>query len=39
MLSPEVRFKDYGLVSVEVIDNGSGLAPDDYDTVGELCLN
>ncbi|EPQ53006.1 DNA mismatch repair protein MutL [Gloeophyllum trabeum ATCC 11539] len=32
--SIEVRFKDYGLKSVEVIDNGSGIAPEDYDSVG-----
>ncbi|KAI0798252.1 hypothetical protein C8Q75DRAFT_845669 [Abortiporus biennis] len=29
----EVRFKDYGLESIEVIDNGSGIAPADYDAV------
>lgn len=29
----EVRFKNYGLTSVEVIDNGSGIAPADYDSV------
>ncbi|KAI0263552.1 hypothetical protein BC834DRAFT_886174 [Gloeopeniophorella convolvens] len=29
----EVRFKDYGLKSVEIIDNGSGVAPEDYDSV------
>ncbi|TFY55610.1 hypothetical protein EVG20_g9258, partial [Dentipellis fragilis] len=30
----EIRFKDFGLKSIEVIDNGSGIAPEDYDSVG-----
>ncbi|OCH89384.1 DNA mismatch repair protein MutL [Obba rivulosa] len=29
----EVRFKDYGLQSFEVVDNGSGIAPEDYDAI------
>ncbi|KAG1880998.1 hypothetical protein F4604DRAFT_1749317 [Suillus subluteus] len=29
----EVRFLNYGLKSIEVIDNGCGIAPKDYDTV------
>ncbi|KDQ18354.1 hypothetical protein BOTBODRAFT_127226 [Botryobasidium botryosum FD-172 SS1] len=29
----EVRFKDYGVGSVEVIDNGSGIAAKDYDAI------
>ncbi|EMD32702.1 hypothetical protein CERSUDRAFT_161174 [Gelatoporia subvermispora B] len=29
----EVRFKDYGLQSFEVIDNGSGITPEDYDAI------
>ena len=32
--APEVRFKDYGLESFEVIDNGSGIRPDDYHSIG-----
>ncbi|ETW76828.1 hypothetical protein HETIRDRAFT_66078 [Heterobasidion irregulare TC 32-1] len=31
--SIEVRFKDYGLKSIEVIDNGCGIAPADYDSI------
>ena len=30
----EVKIKDNGVKSVEVVDNGSGIAKDDYDTVG-----
>ncbi|KAI0049102.1 DNA mismatch repair protein MutL [Auriscalpium vulgare] len=30
----EVRFKEYGLRSIEVIDNGTGIAPQNYDSVG-----
>ncbi|THU96806.1 hypothetical protein K435DRAFT_722494 [Dendrothele bispora CBS 962.96] len=30
----EVRFKNYGLNSVEVIDNGSGIADKDHDSIG-----
>lgn len=30
----EVRFKDYGAESVEVLDNGSGISPENYDGVG-----
>ncbi|KII84936.1 hypothetical protein PLICRDRAFT_117370 [Plicaturopsis crispa FD-325 SS-3] len=29
----EVRFKDYGLKSIEVVDNGTGIAPEDYDSI------
>ncbi|KDR71587.1 hypothetical protein GALMADRAFT_75124, partial [Galerina marginata CBS 339.88] len=29
----EVRFKNYGLTSVEVVDNGSGISEDDYDSI------
>ncbi|CAN9365445.1 unnamed protein product [Alternaria alternata] len=31
--SIEVRFKNHGLDAIEVQDNGSGIAPDDYDTI------
>ncbi|KAH7108172.1 hypothetical protein BKA62DRAFT_609936 [Auriculariales sp. MPI-PUGE-AT-0066] len=31
--SIEVRFKQYGLASIEVIDNGTGIAPSDYNSV------
>lgn len=35
-LSPEeVRFRDHGLKSIEVVDNGLGISPGDYDTIGE----
>jgi DNA mismatch repair protein PMS2 len=33
MLNTEVRFKNHGLDSIEVQDNGSGIAPDDYETI------
>ncbi|KAL1623559.1 ATP-binding mismatch repair protein [Neofusicoccum ribis] len=31
--SPDVRFKNHGLDSIEVQDNGHGIAPDDYETI------
>ncbi|KAF2639656.1 DNA mismatch repair protein MutL [Massarina eburnea CBS 473.64] len=31
--SIEVRFKNSGLDSIEVQDNGAGIAPEDYDTI------
>jgi DNA mismatch repair protein PMS2 len=30
----EVRFKNNGLDSIEVQDNGTGIAPEDFDTIG-----
>jgi DNA mismatch repair protein PMS2 len=34
MSATEVRFKDYGLKTLEVIDNGSGIAPENYESIG-----
>ena len=31
----DVRFKNHGLESIEVQDNGAGIAPADYETIGE----
>ncbi|KAH9942865.1 DNA mismatch repair protein MutL [Amylocystis lapponica] len=31
--SIDVRFKDHGLNTIEVIDNGSGIAAEDYDAI------
>jgi DNA mismatch repair protein PMS2 len=36
MAAIEVRFKDHGLKTLEVIDNGSGIAPENYDSIGKL---
>lgn len=33
--SVEVRFKDNGLDSVEVVDNGSGIPQEDWEMIGE----
>jgi DNA mismatch repair protein PMS2 len=35
MAAIEVRFKDYGLKTLEVIDNGSGIAPENYESIGK----
>lgn len=35
MAAIEVRFKDYGLKSLEVIDNGSGITPENYESIGK----
>jgi signal transduction histidine kinase len=32
--SIEVRFRNHGLDAIEVIDNGTGIAPEDFDSVG-----
>ncbi|KAF8551157.1 DNA mismatch repair protein MutL [Imleria badia] len=31
--SIEVRFQNHGLKSIEIVDNGSGIAPKDYDSI------
>jgi LytS/YehU family sensor histidine kinase len=36
--SIEVRFKNNGLDSIEVQDNGSGISPENYENIGMLCL-
>lgn len=33
----EVKFKQYGLDSIEVVDNGSGIDERDHDSIG-MCL-
>jgi DNA mismatch repair protein PMS2 len=32
----EIRFKNNGLDSIEVQDNGAGISPADFDTIGML---
>lgn len=34
----DVRFKNSGLDSIEVQDNGHGIAPADHETIGEQTL-
>jgi DNA mismatch repair protein PMS2 len=31
---PEVRFHSHGLKTIEIVDNGSGIAPTDHDSIG-----
>ena len=38
MFNLEVRFKQSGLKSVEVIDNGSGISESDYEKIGPFRL-
>lgn len=33
--SIEVRFRNHGLDAIEVIDNGTGIAPEDFNSVGK----
>jgi DNA mismatch repair protein PMS2 len=33
--SIEVRFRNHGLDAIEVIDNGTGIAPEDFESVGK----
>ena len=35
----EIRFKNYGLKSIEVIDNGSGISEIDFDNIGTIPLS
>lgn len=35
-LTADVRIKDHGLDSVEVVDNGSGIEQADWSSIGEL---
>ncbi len=35
LVVPDVRFKNYGLDAIEVQDSGSGIAPEDFDSIGE----
>jgi hypothetical protein len=33
-ISAEVRFRNHGLDAIEVQDNGNGVSPDDFETLG-----
>ena len=35
MATLEVRFKDYGLKTLEIVDNGSGITPENYESIGK----
>jgi len=36
-LTRELRFKEYGLGGIEVVDNGCGIRRDDYAMIGMYC--
>lgn len=36
--SIEIRFRNHGLDAIEVVDNGTGIAPEDYESVGMMSL-
>ena len=36
--STEIKFKENALDGLEVIDNGSGIAPENYESLGKLHL-
>lgn len=35
---PDIRFRNNGLDSIEVQDNGGGLSPENYDSIGETSI-
>ena len=39
ILHPEIRLKEYGKETVEVIDNGSGILPANYEALGIVLLS
>lgn len=38
-LDAELRFKEYGLGGIEVVDNGSGIRKEDYSMIGRSCCS
>lgn len=37
--SLDIRFKDNGLESIELQDNGAGISAEDYGTIGTVTMN